>query len=416
MNPEKFKYIALKQLTDIPKASIQLVSSKSESNRALIINALAEDKGKLENLSEARDTETMQMLLSSKEKTWNVLDAGTTMRFLTAYAGAKGLNKILTGTERMQQRPIKILVDALGEIGIEIAYLKNDGYPPHEIVRFDRQVKNKIKVRGDMSSQYISALAMIAPSLPEGLAIELTGKISSRPYVEMTIALMKEFGAEVSFVGNIIQINPTPYKSASYMIESDWSGASYWFSIVALANKAEIKLRGLKENSLQGDIAIVDIMNKLGVQADFDQEGVQLSKTQVKAIDSIDFSNCPDLVQTVCVTMAAKGMCCEMTGLESLRIKETDRIAALQNELSKIGANLEEFSSSKWKLIPSQENISAIKGLCFHTYEDHRMAMAFAPLATVADISIEEPAVVKKSYPNYWNDLQKAGFQIDFIH
>ncbi len=396
----------------INPVQIKLVSSKSESNRALVINALSGGGGALGNLSEARDTQTMMRLLATEDKTWDVLDAGTTMRFLTAYAAARGLNKILTGTPRMQERPIEILVDALREIGVGIKYLKNDGFPPHEILHFNAQQKSRIMVKGDVSSQYISALAMIAPALPQGLVIELTGKISSKPYIEMTLALMRKFGAEVSFVDNIIEVKAKPYTASAYEIESDWSGASYWFSFVALAEKAEVKLLGLRQDSLQGDIAIVGIMDKIGVKAEFDAQGVRLTKKAAEPLQSIDFSHCPDLAQTVCVALAAKGMSCEMTGLESLRIKETDRIAALQKEMSKFGANLEEMTGGIWKLIPSSQNVSAIKGLSFHTYEDHRMAMAFAPLATLTDIVIEEPSVVKKSYPSYWEDVKKAGFEI----
>lgn len=396
----------------IDPVRIKLVSSKSESNRALVISSLAGGSSTLGNLSEARDTQTMMRLLSTADKTWDVLDAGTTMRFLTAFAAAKGLNKILTGTPRMQERPIKILVDALREIGVGINYLKSDGFPPHEIMHFNAQQKSRIMVRGDVSSQYISALAMVAPVLPEGLVIELTGKTGSRPYIEMTLALMRKFGAEVSFEGNIIEVKPKPYTASAYEIESDWSGASYWFSFVALAEKAEIKLLGLRKDSLQGDIAIVDIMDKVGVNAEFDDEGVKLTKKPAGALQSIDFSNCPDLAQTVCVALAANGMSCEMTGLESLRIKETDRIAALQNEMAKFGGKLEEIAVGKWKLIPASLEISSINELTFQTYEDHRMAMAFAPLATRVGITIEDPSVVKKSYPGYWEDIRKAGFEV----
>ncbi len=414
MQLEKFDSVSIKYLNNLKEENIKLVSSKSESNRALIINALASGSGMLGNLSEARDTQTMMKLLATTSKTWDVLDAGTTMRFLTGYAAANGLNKVLTGTERMQQRPIKILVDALREIGVVIKYLKEDGYPPIEIVDFPSQLTNHIKVRGDVSSQYISALAMIAPTLPNGLTIELTGRIGSKPYIEMTLELMRKFGAHVSFNEHIIQINPVNYSEASYIIESDWSGASYWFSFAALADHAKIKLLGLRENSLQGDIAIVKIMDHLGVEASFDHEGVSLSKKAMGSIDKIDFTHCPDLAQTVCVTLAATGKSCELVGLESLRIKETDRIAALQNELSKFGGYLDEINSSSWKLIPSDQNIKEIKGLKFHSYEDHRMAMAFAPLAAITNIEIDEPFVVKKSYPGYWEDLKKVGFELKF--
>ncbi len=406
---ESSQFVLIKHQENLRKADIKLVSSKSESNRALIINALASSSGLLGNLSEARDTQTMMRLLASETDIWDVLDAGTTMRFLTAFAAINGMQKTLTGTERMQQRPIKILVDALRELGVEIQYLKQEGFPPHRIIGFEKQQTRQIKVQGDVSSQYISALCMVAPRLPEGLTIELTGKIGSRPYIEMTLALMRKFGAEVSFEGNIITISPKGYKESSYVIESDWSGASYWFSFVALANQADIKLLGLREDSLQGDKAIVGIMEKIGVKATFEGDGVRLTKKDASTINHIDFSHCPDLAQTVCVALAAQGIACEMTGLESLKIKETDRIAALQNELGKFGGRLEEIDLHHWRLIPSTENISALKNITIETYDDHRMAMAFAPLAMKTDVKILNPSVVNKSYPGYWDDLRSVG-------
>ena len=409
-----FKKVFIHRNSNIKPVNLRLVSSKSESNRALIISALAETEGRLENLSEARDTQTMKRLLNTQEQTWDVLDAGTTMRFLTAFAAVKGYNKVLTGTPRMQERPIKILVDALRELGVEIEYHHKDGYPPHEIKGFVSQKKRQIQIRGDVSSQYISALCMISPMLPQGIELELTGKISSRPYIEMTLALMKKFGADVHFNENIITVEPKKYSTGTYTIESDWSGASYWFSVVALAEKAELKLMGLREDSLQGDIATVRIMDQLGVKAVFDKEGAVLTKKMVHFNGRLDFSQCPDLAQTICVTLAAKGLASDMVGLESLRIKETDRIAALQIELAKMGARLEEISNSEWKLIPPTKQFSQMENLSIHTYEDHRMAMAFAPLATISDLTIDDPAVVNKSYPSYWKDFEKAGFKLEF--
>lgn len=414
MQSENFHTLKISANNYIKPVSLKLVSSKSESNRALVIDALAGGKSLLENLSEARDTQTMMRLLETSTREWDVLDAGTTMRFLTAYAAAKNLNKVLTGTPRMQERPIGILVDALREIGVEIRYKNKEGFPPHEIIGFKEQQNKNIKIKGDVSSQYISALAMIAPMLPLGLTIELTGKIGSRPYIEMTLSLMRKFGAEATFSGSVIDVKPVVYKQASYTIESDWSGASYWFSFVALAKEAEVKLLGLRKDSLQGDIAIVEIMENLGVKADFDAEGVLLTKNEVKGIGHIDFSNCPDLAQTVCVVLAVKGIACEMTGLESLRIKETDRIAALQNEMGKFGGGIEEVGSGRWKLIPTEKPVSDIKSLSIETYDDHRMAMAFAPLATLTDLIIEDASVVNKSYPGYWDDLRRAGFELKF--
>ena len=317
---------------------VPLSSSKSESNRALILNAFSKSQAPINNLSDARDTRTMQRLLASDDEVLDVLDAGTTMRFLIAYHAISQSNVVLTGTKRMQQRPVKILADALQDLGAEIEYLGEQGYPPIRLKPFPGQKSSALEIRGDISSQYISALLMISPVLPEGLKISLTGKIMSRPYIEMTLSLMAHYGIQYKWQNNIIQIEPQPYKPKAYTIESDWSGASYWFSMVALSEQAEIKLLNLREKSLQGDKRIVEIMDKLGVQAQFDEEGVALSKKDHQNSVSIDFSDCPDLGQTVAVTCAAKQIDCTMTGLESLRIKETDRISALQNELSKMGA------------------------------------------------------------------------------
>ncbi len=406
--------IKLSQSPNLKEVSIQLPSSKSESNRILIINALAGGKSDLANLSEARDTQTMIRLLDSNEETWNVGDAGTTMRFLTAYAAATGKEKILTGTPRMQERPIKLLVDALRTLGAEITYLKNDGYPPIHIKGLKKQITNQLSIRGDVSSQYISALLMVAPTLPEGLELELLGTINSRPYIDMTLNLLKIFGINSEIEGNKVIIKNQEFKPSSYTVESDWSGASYWFSIVSLAASAKITLKGLLKDSFQGDSEVVQIMEKLGVKTSFNEEGVILTKTPHQDSVTVDFATCPDLAQTIAVVCAAKGISCKMTGLQTLRIKETDRIAALQNELGKLGASLEEtVYDQEWHLTPPADNSWISRALSFHSYEDHRMAMAFAPLATLAPIEIEDPAVVAKSYPRYWDNLQEAGFKID---
>ena len=399
-------------LKNCPKPRVReiaLPASKSESNRMLIIQAISDEKINIQNLSDARDTQTMLRLLTSSDAVLDVIDAGTTMRFLTAYLAATNQPKQLTGSERMQQRPLKILVDALREIGAEIQYLDKDGYPPIQIKGIASQKKDRILVRGDISSQYISALLMIAATLPDGLEIELTGKIGSRPYIEMTLGLMSRFGVKNEWNGNTIRIANQKYAGGNISIESDWSAASYWYSIVALASSAEFTLKGLRPNSLQADIRIVMIMDKLGVGTEFNLTGVRIFKKPQSAFNHIDFSDCPDLAQTVAVTCAALGKKCTFTGLESLRIKETDRIAALQNELHKIGASLSE-SNNEWTLIPS-ENLPAEVEI--ETYEDHRMAMAFAPLGTLMNVKFKEPNVVVKSYPSFWDDLKLAGFEIE---
>ncbi|MEO1053440.1 MAG: 3-phosphoshikimate 1-carboxyvinyltransferase [Bacteroidota bacterium] len=400
------------KVSQIRTTAIQLPSSKSISNRALIINALAGGQSNIDNLSEARDTKTMLKLLNSQETELDVLDAGTTMRFLTAYLTSTNQQKVLTGTPRMQERPIKILVDALKQIGGEISYIKNEGYPPMRIDGLPTQKSSQIKISGDVSSQYISALLMIAPTLPEGLTLEITGKIGSRPYIEMTLAMMKHFGVTSSWEDNRITIAPQSYTSVPFDVEPDWSGASYWYSWVSLSECDELFLTRLKDQSLQGDRRMADIMEKLGVHSDFREDGVSLTKIESASSVEIDFSDCPDLAQTVAVICAVKGIKCTMTGLESLRIKETDRIAALQNELAKIGARIDE-KENLWELTPADDKDSpVVSPIDIHTYEDHRMAMAFAPLATLTDIIIDDSTVVQKSYPGYWSDLELAGIKV----
>ena len=404
--------ISLKKNTGSFKEEIPLASSKSESNRALIINALCGFKGELTNLSSARDTQTMIRLLKENGEVADVLDAGTTMRFLTAYFASRGQQKTMTGTPRMQERPIGILVDALRSIGVEIDYLKNDGYPPHQIHSFEYQISDAVNIRGDVSSQYISALLMIAPTLPKGLKINLIGEIGSIPYITMTIQLMASFGVQVEadWEAKTLVVAPQKYEPVSYAIESDWSGASYWYSVLALTpfEDARLKLLGLKENSLQGDSAIVEIMEHLGVKSTFEEGGVVLTKTEPKESFEWDFANCPDLTQTVAVICVAKGIAARFTGIESLKIKETDRVLALQNELAKIGGELNEVEKNHLYEVVSRKSMSEVSETPFiKTYEDHRMAMAFAPLAMLMDVDIEEPGVVAKSYPEFWDHLGK---------
>ncbi|MEQ9424052.1 MAG: 3-phosphoshikimate 1-carboxyvinyltransferase [Cyclobacteriaceae bacterium] len=403
--------ISLKSNGSLKNAAVRLSSSKSESNRALIINALAGNKGELNNLSDARDTETMRLLLRSKDHTLDVLDAGTTMRFLTAYLAVQKNSRLITGTVRMQQRPIKILVDALLKLGAQIRYLKNEGYPPLEIAPMDTQLTNQLKISANISSQYISALLMIAPILPKGLNLELTGEIYSEPYINMTLALMEHFGVVHQRNRNQISIEPQPYKAAEYTIESDWSGASYWYSFVSLSQAADIKLLGLRKNSFQGDQAIAWIMEKMGVRSEFEADFVRLNKSNSKKSLELDFRECPDLAQTVMVSAAAQKINLKMTGLESLKIKETDRVAALQNELSKMNVELIE-DGNIWYL--KSEKFDLKPDTIFETYEDHRMAMAFAPLSILAPITINEPDVVKKSYPRFWEHLKNVGVAISF--
>ncbi|WP_159470748.1 3-phosphoshikimate 1-carboxyvinyltransferase [Dyadobacter sp. 3J3] len=389
------------------RAEIKLAASKSECNRALIINALTDFQCELSNISEARDSQTMLRLLKSDDAVADVIDAGTTMRFLTAYFTVTNQKKRMTGTPRMCERPIGILVDALRTLGADIQYENVPGYPPTQINGFTYSGQNELKIRGDVSSQYISALLLIAPSLPDGITIILEGEVGSRPYIEMTLKQMEYFGIiyEADWEANRIEIKPSQYQPKNYAIESDWSGASYWYSIVALAEDAEVELLGLKENSLQGDSDIVNIMAQLGVQSTFTERGVLLKK--IPAADSIawDFTNCPDLAQTVAVCCAMKNIHLTLTGIESLKIKETDRVFALQEELKKLGAELNEVETNLKYEVVKKPDWTATSVPSIFTYDDHRMALAFAPVGMIHDIIIEEPGVVVKSYPGYWNDL-----------
>ena len=392
--------------------TIHLSASKSESNRVLIMDALSGGNA-LENLSDARDTETMQRLLNSRPETWDVLDAGTTMRFCTALLGVIGTGQIITGTERMKQRPIKLLVDALRLLGADISYLENDGYPPLKINCIKEQRIDQIEIPGNVSSQYISALLMIAPVLPQGLKIQLTGEVYSKPYITMTLGLMSHFGIQSRWSeSNLISISPQSYQPNSYIVESDWSGASYWYSMVALKPGSSLLLKGLREKSYQGDQEIVSIMSKLGVKTAYTSEGALITNTgDVQDEFMIDFRTCPDLAQTVMVTASILGTNLKMVGLESLKIKETDRITAMANELQKIGSSLTE-KGNEWIMESGElpDEIAVIE-----TYEDHRMAMAFAPAAMVCDLMVDDPMVVKKSYPRFWEHLKSVGISIETV-
>jgi 3-phosphoshikimate 1-carboxyvinyltransferase len=400
--------LSIKRTTVLKGTATFLPASKSISNRALIINALSGSGAVLDNLSDANDTQLMLRLVNSDSDMIDVEDAGTTMRFLTAYFAVTGKKKSLTGTHRMKERPIGILVDALRSLGCDIQYLDKDGYPPHKTNGFGGQKTDKLEIRGDVSSQYISALMMIAPILPKGLHLNLTGKIGSRPYIEMTASLMRQFGADLSFNDDTVIVRSKKYTPSSLTVESDWSAVSYWFAFAALAENAEICLPRLQHDSWQGDRVITDIMQKLGVNSAFENGLLKLTKIKEASSIDWDFTHCPDLAQTVAVICAAKGITGTFTGLESLRIKETDRIAALQNELRKIGGDLIE-GNAEWKLVPSKKLPSKAS---FDTYKDHRMAMAFAPLATLMEVEIDNAEVVRKSYPKFWIDMEAFGFII----
>ncbi|MEN9958942.1 MAG: 3-phosphoshikimate 1-carboxyvinyltransferase [Bacteroidota bacterium] len=389
---------------------IPLPSSKSESNRALIINALAGgDIDNLSNLAEARDTQTMiRLLADTANPIADVLDAGTTMRFLTAYYAITGSTKKMTGTARMCERPIGILVDALRSLGAAIAYDKQAGYPPLQIGGFQYAGSRALSIRGDVSSQFISAILMISPLLPEGIELQITGSLGSKPYVEMTLAQMAQFGikASVDWTQGLIDIPAQKYSAAPFAVESDWSGASYWYSMVALSpfEDSSLELLGLKEESLQGDAAIRDIMLPLGVKSTFTGRGYLLTKCAALSELTWDFTDCPDLAQTISVVAAVKNIVLHLTGVESLKVKETDRVLALQNELKKLGAELREMKTNELYTV-SGSFIS--EGIVpeIDTYDDHRMAMAFAPVGLLREIVIHEPGVVAKSYPSFWSHV-----------
>lgn len=388
--------------------TIELPGSKSESNRALILQALSNGMVQISGISKAKDTEILASILRENPETMDVGHAGTAMRFLTAFLSFRPEDHILTGSDRMQSRPIADLVDALRNLGAEIAYLGKDGYPP--LMIFGRNAKflgSKVKLPGNISSQYISALLLIAWKLPDGIEIEIEGKILSRPYIEMTLELLERFGIQHSWEGKCIKIAKQSIRSGKFEVEADWSAASYWFCMVAMAKKANILLKGLRKESLQGDHVAADKMAELGVLSSWEAEGLRLQKVESNAgFVNWDFSNCPDLAQGMIVALAAKGMSGEFVGLESLRIKETDRIAALQNELRKFGIEFRENEGKWWIEGQFQANAATIP-----TYQDHRMAMAFAALALVCPcIEIEDAGVVEKSYPKFWQDLESVGF------
>jgi 3-phosphoshikimate 1-carboxyvinyltransferase len=389
-----------------------LPASKSVSNRVLVLDALAGYGSELKNLSEARDTQLMQKLVKSSDKVIDVMDAGTTMRFLTAFYAISGSNRIMTGTDRMKERPISPLVNTLREIGADIRYLGKDGYPPLEILGFSGQRTREVTIPGNLSSQFISALMMIAPVLPLGLRIQLSGHVGSRPYIKMTQEMIRMFGGKIEFERNLIEVSPGGLKKVNYAVEPDWSAASYWFSFCGLSEQGEFYLPGNFSQSFQGDQVITDIGKLMGIESARSAEGLSLKKSTHQNIIEWDFTDCPDLAQTVAPLCAFKGISGIFTGLESLRIKETDRIAALQQELAQSGATLEETTTGVWKLTPAKR----ITDYLFEvkTYHDHRMAMGFAPLATHLDVAIEDRNVVNKSYPRFWTDLQSVGFDLDF--
>lgn len=412
------------------RASIQLPASKSISNRALILHSLAQSNIVPYNLSDCDDTRVMIRALNETSEQIDILAAGTAMRFLTAYLSVTPGTRTITGTKRMQQRPIRILVDALRKLGAQIEYTANEGFPPLRITGTELKGE-EISLAGNISSQYISALLMIGAMLPKGLRLHLTGDIISRPYINLTLQLMRDFGAKAEWTSeNSITVHPGGYQEVPFTVESDWSAASYWYQMVALQgikNKKiekqekgsfntstypEIELLGLFSHSYQGDSRGAEVFSKLGVRTEYTDHGVKLTSIGVPVARLVeDFVDIPDLAQTFVVTCCLMNIPFRFTGLQSLKIKETDRIIALITELRKLGyvVRSEQDSILSW----DGERCPAEAEPVISTYEDHRMAMAFAPACLVLpQIQIDEPQVVSKSYPSYWESLQEAEFKV----
>ena len=387
---------------------IQITGSKSESNRMLLLQALY-PQITLDNLSNSDDTVAMKSGLESDKNMVDIGHAGTSMRFLSAYYSTlENQEKILTGSSRMQERPIGVLVDALRQLGADISYLKNEGYPPL-LIKGKRLTASEVRLSANISSQYITALMLIAPSLPDGLCLYLEGKITSIPYIEMTLSLLHKIGVDAIFSGQHIQVFPKKdITQITHAVESDWSSASYYFSMVALAKEADVSLSTYKKDSLQGDRVLMDVYQQFGVKSSIENNTLALKKQTMGSTHvQLDLSDAPDIAQTIAVTCYGLGLSCSLTGLHTLKIKETDRLVAMQNELSKLGATIEITDKS----LHLHKRTNPIRpNVLIETYHDHRMAMAFAPLGLLVPIRIQDADVVTKSYPGFWKDLEQNGF------
>jgi len=389
----------------IDSKSVEISGSKSESNRLLILQQFYSNLT-LENVSDSDDSKHLTAALTSQNELVDIGHAGTAMRFLTAYFSAKeGREVVLTGSERMQNRPIKILVDALRSLGANISYEDKEGYPPLRI-KGQNLTKNNVGINGNVSSQYISALLLMAPSLENGLEIELLGDITSRPYLEMTISLLRDLGVSVSFIENRIKIEPkVVIADNTIVVESDWSSASYFYSLVALSDiGTTIKLSSYRKESLQGDSCLARIYTDLGVTTTFGDNAITLTKTTSHSTENLilDLVSAPDIAQTIAVTCFGLGIACNLTGLHTLKIKETDRLVALDTELTKLGADI----SVTEKSLHLKPATGIHKNCSIPTYHDHRMAMAFAPLALKVPLTIEDADVVTKSFTSFWEDFE----------
>ena len=402
--------VRLEHKSSYIRGELKITGSKSESNRLLILKALF-PKIEIENLSNSDDTQVTNHALNSSDSIVNIHHAGTAMRFLTAYFSIQPDREIiLTGSKRMQERPIRILVDALKDLGAEISYDKKNGYPPLKIIG-KKISKSKVTLPANISSQYVSALMLIATSLEKGLTIDLVGEMTSVPYIMMTKTILDQLGFDISYKKNQIQIaSATFIEPKIWAVESDWSSASYFYSILALSKGGQINLSTFKKESNQGDSALSEIYNSLGVVTSFHNGTIKLSKVEdlnVAKLINLDLRNTPDLAQTIAVSCLGLGIECKLSGLHTLKIKETDRLSALKIEMEKLGAKVD-ISRNSLKLYPSPQ---LKNNIAINTYNDHRMAMAFAPLALKVPIIINDSQVVSKSYPTFWNDLKS----IDFI-
>ncbi len=389
----------------IVQGTIAISGSKSESNRLLILKQLYPNF-QLKNLSNSDDTVHLQQALMSDSDVIDIGHAGTAMRFLTAYyAVNEGGEMVLTGSERMQNRPIKILVDALRMLGADIEYVGKEGYPPLRI-RGKKLTKNKVRIEGNISSQYISALLLVAPSLENGLEIELLGEITSVPYIKMTLALLDQLGLSQNWNGNTINVDPLQNVDNKIItVESDWSSASYFYSLVAISDNGKVILSSYQKDSLQGDSSLMEMYKHFGVDTDFDINTITLTKKKIDLKPLVlDLRDSPDLAQTVVVTCFGLGIACDISGLHTLKIKETDRLVALKNELKKLGASIKVTDKSLHLSASNKIN----KNIAIDTYQDHRMAMAFAPLAIKVPIVINEAEVVSKSFTSFWEDLDSV--------
>jgi 3-phosphoshikimate 1-carboxyvinyltransferase len=392
-------------LPDQLKLTVNLPGSKSESNRALLLHYLSGHRVRFTGLSNCEDVILLQKILEKSSKQVNVKDSGTALRFLIAYFCLTNKNRIINGSQALCQRPVGPLVNALCQLGFRIHYLRKDGYPPVEIIPVDhRSLKKKAEINPSESSQYISALLLIAPLMPNGLELKMTAMPVSAPYYSMTLDMLSRAGIHYSLAGQHIYIARQPFRPVELNIEADWSAAACWYAMAALAAHADIHLKGLRSPSLQGDSIIAQWMNHFGVQSRFTPDGVQLTKTEIHHPDKLelDFTDYPDLAPVMMVVSAACNVSLHCTGIRHLRIKESDRIEAMRNELVKINCRLEVLGPDECRLYPAFR----ILNNRFSSYRDHRMVLAFAPLAVKRRIMIEDPQTVRKSYPDFWNDIR----------